>query len=111
MTTFQFKKLTRVVNKFPGVSIKLPEGLKNKFLSFGIVEILPNSRTSGHSHDTGEEFFFVIDGEGTLLLDKKKYILKKGDIIFIKEKARHQIINNSDAKLRFLFGISPPLNI
>lgn len=110
MSIYNEKTLEKRIEKDSGVVLKLPMIEKTNFLTFGIVEISPGKNTTEHSHDTGEEFMFIIDGSGCIILDEKRFDIKKGDLIFIKSRQRHQIINISKKYLKLLIGVSPPLD-
>lgn len=110
MSIYNEKTLEKKIEKGSGVILKLPMIEKTNFITFGIVDISPGKNTTEHSHDTGEEFMFVIDGSGCMILDGNRYVITKGDLIFIKSHQRHQIINVSKKYLKLLFGVSPPLD-
>ena len=58
-----------------------------------------------HSHYANEEMFIILIGEGTLRYGNERFPVREGDVIAApaggKETA-HQIINTSDAELRYL---------
>jgi quercetin dioxygenase-like cupin family protein len=109
MSIFKYSEMTNKVIK-KGINLKLPKGLKTDFLTFGISEISPGESTTEHSHSTGEEFVFVLEGEGSIILDKKKYEIKKDDLIYIKSNQSHQIVNEDKTLLKLIFGVSPPVD-
>ena len=57
-----------------------------------------------HSHHVIEEFFFVLEGEGTLRHADEEYPIRKGDFICSPADAKqpHQIINTSDSELSYI---------
>jgi uncharacterized cupin superfamily protein len=56
-----------------------------------------------HFHLANEEALFVLEGEGVLRSDKEEHQLRAGDYIsFPPGPPGHQVINRSDAPLRFL---------
>jgi len=57
--------------------------------------------TTGHKHDK-EEVYFFLDGNGLLLLDKKKFKVKKNFIALVKKNVWHRVINTGRKKLIFL---------
>ena len=67
MSIYNGKKMVNKVIKKNGVNLKLPKDLKTEFLTFGITEISPGESTTEHSHSAGEEFVFILDGEGYLI--------------------------------------------
>jgi glucose-6-phosphate isomerase len=57
--------------------------------------------TTGHKHDK-EEVYFFLDGNGLLLLDKKKFKVRKNCIALVKKNVWHRVINTGKKKLIFL---------
>ncbi len=57
-----------------------------------------------HFHYAQEEMFIVLEGTGTLRVAGEHLPIKSGDIIFIPPGPEypHQIINSSDAPLKYL---------
>jgi len=57
-----------------------------------------------HLHHAQEEMFIVIEGHGTLRVADENLPLKPGDVAFIPAGPEypHQIINTSDAPLKYL---------
>lgn len=57
-----------------------------------------------HLHHAQEEMFIVVEGHGTLRVAGEMLPLKAGDVIFIPAGPEypHQIINTSDAPLKYL---------
>ncbi len=110
MSIYNEKTLEKKMERGNGIILKLPLIEKTNFLTFGILEMAPGKNTTEHSHDTGEEIMFVIEGDGCVILDKKNYKIAKGDLIFIKSHQSHQIINVSKKYLKLLIGVSPPLD-
>ncbi len=57
-----------------------------------------------HLHHAQEEMFVILEGQGTLRVADEMLPLKTGDVIFIPAGPEypHQIINTSDAPLKYL---------
>jgi uncharacterized cupin superfamily protein len=74
-------------------------------LGYGVVRLQPGKRAwPYHSHYVVEEFFFIIDGEGTLRHADEEYPVRKGDFICSPPDPDqpHQIINTSDKDLIYI---------
>lgn len=74
-------------------------------IHINIDRILPGSKSAKyHSHTKQEEFFMIFSGCGTLRMDGKEYLIKKGD--FIAKTAgkdiAHQFINTGNETLEIL---------
>ena len=68
---------------------------------------LPAGRsTDRHYHKLSEEFYFVIEGNGEMVVDGKTRRVGPGDAILIPAGAWHQITAVAD--LRFLCCCAPP---
>ena len=71
----------------------------------GLVVLEPGKRAwPFHGHYTQEEAFLILEGQGTLRYADGEYPVKSGDVIFTPPGAgrAHQIVNDSDAPLRYL---------
>lgn len=57
-----------------------------------------------HLHHAQEEMFVIIEGSGTLRYDGERHPVRRGDVIFTPTGpgTAHQIINTSEAELRYL---------
>lgn len=76
-----------------------------KKIGCSVVELEPGQRAWPlHLHYGLEELFIVLDGEGTLRYDDGEFEIKQGEIFFAGTGpgTAHQIVNTSDAKLRYL---------
>ena len=74
-------------------------------LGYAVVRLKPGKRAwPYHSHYVIEEFFFVIEGEGTLRHADEEYPVRAGDFICspADPEQPHQIINTSDKDLVYI---------
>lgn len=58
-----------------------------------------------HCHHANEELFLVLSGCGTLRFGAEQHALRAGDVVLVPAggpETAHQIVNTSDAELRFL---------
>lgn len=58
-----------------------------------------------HNHHANEELFLVLEGEGSYRLGDQRYPVRAGDLLAAPAGGResaHQIVNDSDAPLRYL---------
>ncbi|ABX42527.1 cupin domain-containing protein [Lachnoclostridium phytofermentans] len=74
-------------------------------LYVNIDRISPGAKSAKyHSHTKQEEFFIILSGYGTLRIDGKEYLVKKGD--FVSKPAgkgiAHQFINTGEEVLEIL---------
>lgn len=55
-----------------------------------------------HYHNTAHQFFYVLEGQGTMAFDDKSVVLEKGQGIEIPPKEKHQFKNLSNEDVHFL---------
>jgi uncharacterized cupin superfamily protein len=55
-----------------------------------------------HLQHANEEMFVILEGCGTLRHDGERYPIRAGDVIASPTGQPHQILNTSDAELRYL---------
>lgn len=82
------------------------DALGARLLGCSLTVVPPGKRAwPFHNHHVNEELFVILDGQGTLRVGAEEHPLRAGDVISSppggKETA-HQIINTSDAELRYL---------
>ncbi len=81
------------------------EHIGAKKLGYGVVRLKPGKRAwPYHSHHANEEFFYVLEGEGTLRHADEEYPIRAGDFIASPPDPQqpHQIINTSDKNLSYI---------
>lgn len=76
-------------------------------LGYNLTVVPPGKRAfPRHSHRVNEEMFFVIEGEGELIIGAERHPLKRGDVIACPPggpETAHQIRNTSaSAELKYL---------
>ena len=55
-----------------------------------------------HYHNRARQFFYILDGEGTMIIEDRLVILRKGQGIEIPPQTRHQFRNQSNTEVHFL---------
>ena len=55
-----------------------------------------------HYHTKARQFFYILDGEGTMTFEDHEMILHKGEGIGIELLVKHQFTNRSNADVHFL---------
>jgi uncharacterized cupin superfamily protein len=83
----------------------LAQGTAARKLGATVDILAPGKRVCPyHLHHAQEEMFIILEGSGTLRVAGEMLPLKAGDVIFIPAGPEypHQIINTSDAPLKYL---------
>ena len=74
-----------------------------------VLDQLPAGFTTGiHIHRKGDEFFYVISGEGVARLGDQDTAIGPGDVVFVPEGARHAMSVNADAGMELLLFMDEP---
>jgi len=87
------------------VCARLARGTAARKLGASVDTVAPGMRSCPyHFHHAQEEMFVVIEGSGTLRVAGELVPLRAGDVVFIPPGPEfpHQIINTSDAPLKYL---------
>ncbi|HYD80066.1 MAG TPA: cupin domain-containing protein [Paucimonas sp.] len=90
---------------YDSTAARLAAGTAARKLGASIDTVAPGKRACPyHFHHAQEEMFVVLEGSGTLRVAGEMLPLRAGDVVFIPPGAEypHQIINTSDAPLKYL---------
>ena len=90
---------------YDSVCARLARGTAARKLGASVDTVAPGMRSCPyHFHHAQEEMFIVIEGSGMLRVAGELIPLRTGDIAFIPPGPEypHQIINTSDAPLKYL---------
>ena len=74
---------------------------QNKKSTIKILNIKKNSMLSLQFHNNREEFWYVLEGKGFVIIDNKKKRASEGNSFFIKKKSKHRIITE-ESELKIL---------
>ena len=72
------------------------------------VELQPGASTGEDVPHEGEEFGYVLEGEVSLRLGSKKYVVHKGESFYYTADCTHAVSNDSRKKAKILWVSSPP---
>lgn len=67
-----------------------------------ILEISPGEMFSYQNHQQRSEFWYVLEGNPTIILNNKTTKHKQGDLINVGKKVKHRISNKTNKKVRVL---------
>ena len=85
----------------------IPNAQKNMMEPIRI-NLSPEAKTQVDLPHEGEEFGYVLAGEITLCLGKKKFVCKKGNSFYYKADKPHYVINNKKSEALFIWVSTPP---
>lgn len=61
-----------------------------------------------HYHEQARQFFYILEGQGTMVFKDHEIVLEKGNGIEMAPMVKHQFRNNSQADVHFLVISVPP---
>lgn len=64
------------------------------------IEVPPGVSIGTHQHGYNEEIYFIVEGNGTMLIEDEKYNVKSGDVIVNKINGTHGLMNHSSADMK-----------
>jgi len=60
-----------------------PGSSPSNLLTMGQTTIYPTGSTTGHSHDDMEEVYYIISGEGEMVVGEDRYPIRAGDALYV----------------------------
>ena len=75
--------------------------------SFSHVVIPAGCTSRPHYHPVAEETYYILSGEGRMVVDGKQMRLVPGDALLSLPPEVHQIFNDTDADLEFIAVCAP----
>ena len=85
----------------------VPNAQKNAMEPLHMI-LNPGAETDEDVPHEGEEFGYVLKGEITLVIGKKKTKVKKGESFYFTPSKMHKIINTKEQNAEFIWVSTPP---
>ena len=83
--------------------LKPPE---SRLLKSGQVTLQPKESVGWHVTDKREELIIVLQGTATIMQHNKETQVKAGETHYIKEGTSHNVVNNLDKELKYIYIVS-----
>jgi len=92
--------------RFGGSMAQIGRKIGARHLGYNLTAVPPGKCAFPfHSHRVNEEMFFILEGEGEIRIGDARHAIRAGDVIACPPggpESAHQIINTSNADLRYL---------
>lgn len=85
--------------------------LKSHNMVMGVCEVPPHSVMDPHAHELEEEVMYVIQGNGRAIVDGAEESITADTAICMPPGSSHQIANDGDTILKFVFVFSPKISL
>jgi putative monooxygenase len=79
----------------------------SSLISLGMVLLPPGESGDPHFHETEQETWFVVSGNGKLKIGDEVAELRKDTVVVAPAGVEHQIINDGEEELKAIFIFSP----
>lgn len=90
------------------ISWIVPNALKYEMEPI-IIELAPGGQSEIDDPHAGEEFGYVLEGQVTLILNRKRQIIKKGETFYYLANKEHYLVNNGQSIAKVLWISTPPM--
>jgi|SRR5690554_5778381 len=90
------------------ISWIVPNALKYQMEPI-IINIAPGGQSIIDDAHAGEEFGYVLEGQITLVLNKKRYIIRKGETFYYLANREHYLLNTGTGTAKVLWISTPPM--
>jgi quercetin dioxygenase-like cupin family protein len=88
-----------------------PENSDSKRVTITRVTVQPNAEQPCHIHESSEQIWIAVKGNGLLLLAKEQTkIFNEGDIVRFADGDVHGLKNESGKDFQYMSITSPPIN-
>ncbi len=81
--------------------------VNNKMLSVILETMPPGTKEVRHRHSTCQQFFYILKGEATFVIEDEELKIKKDEGVHIKPNMMHQIMNHTDKEIEFIVVSQP----
>lgn len=73
----------------------------------GLSEVDPGSESNAHSHEKTEEVFYVVSGEGYIVVGDERQAVPAGSVVVAPPGDMHQLQNPGGETLKVICSASP----
>jgi mannose-6-phosphate isomerase-like protein (cupin superfamily) len=70
--------------------------------SLAYIVIPPGKSSDPHFHQLSQESYYILEGEGEMMVDRQEFTLIPGQVCYIEPGEIHQISNQGEKDLVFL---------
>ena len=80
-----------------------PERSPSENLTMGHTIIYPTGKTTGHAHDDMEEVYYILTGEGKMVVGDDEFTIKAGDAFYVPFGEFHVTYNTGIQPMSILW--------
>ena len=88
-----------------------PENSRSERIAITRVIVTQGAMNPVHRHESSEQIWIALRGQGTLLLEGDKVMpFGEGDVVRFADKDLHELVNTGTSEFEYLSVTSPPVN-
>jgi len=95
----KYKQLAKLIRD--NDTYKVYDLLVLENFNISLTELYRNKSTGGHSHDSADEVYMFIDGNGVMEIGPQTFKVKSGDLMLVPKGNFHKVYNQGDKILSF----------
>ena len=95
----KYKQLAKLIRD--NDTYKVYDLLVLENFNISLTELYQNKSTGGHSHDSADEVYMFIDGNGVMEIGPQTFKVKSGDLMLVPKGNFHKVYNQGDKILSF----------
>ncbi len=73
------------------------------------IDIEPGGQSQIDDPHAGEEFGYVLQGQVTLILNKRRHVIRKGETFYFRANKEHYLMNTGHIHAKVLWISTPPM--
>ena len=79
--------------------------MRGPSIDWGLILLKPGESmaSKAHGHETLDETFYFMEGDGTMIIDGKEHPAPQGTVFLCEFKEMHNIKNNSNQPIKIVF--------
>lgn len=85
-----------------------PEPSQSRYIDYRISTYQPKAYVEPHAHRIQEQVYHILEGEGLMVLDDRRQVVRRHDVVFVPPGVTHAIYNTGLTDLTFIVVTSPP---
>ena len=86
----------------------LVPGSTNNIMDPILIELQPGEKLEEKEPHPGEQFGYVLKGSVTIVINKEKHKISKGNCFYFTSDKPHQMINENNKPVTFIWVTTPP---
>jgi len=77
-------------------------------MAVGLGKFKSGQKCAPHKHNDSEEAYYILKGKGVVKVNEEKYEVSEGNVVFVPKGFTHQIMNDGEEDLVFIWIMAPP---